>query len=108
MSKMAMMLLLVFIIPVVYQSSHVLLHHSHDEFVCCSLEGTGASYSSDNAQQSQHCVIAEYTFTHQDLPENPPKAVNNSNDEKIINFYTNPGYRNVKLNKKSSRAPPLV
>ena len=104
----AFLLLLVFTIPVIYQSGHVLLHHSHDEFYCCITDETKASHYFVDAGQNQHCVIAEYTFTHQDLPEDQAITYNSPCLENIQNFYTHPGYKNLKTNKKSSRAPPFA
>lgn len=108
MRNMAILLLLVFIIPVVYQSSHVLIYHANDASQCCTLDETEASYYFDGGELNQHCVIAEYTFAHKDLPENQSTVSANFDEKEILNFYTHPGYRNFKLDKKSSRAPPFV
>ena len=103
---MAILLLLVFTIPVVYQSSHVLLYHS-DDAQCCTLGKNEARYYFDNGELNQHCVIAEYTFTHKDLPADQPIVSANLSDKETFNFYTHPGYQTFKLNQKSPRAPPV-
>ncbi len=105
--NIAYFLFLVFIIPVSYQSYHVLLHHSHDESHCCILDDKG-KYTFHGDDEKSHCVIADYTFTYKDLPQDYTQSSNSLNFIGINNFYIHSGYRTIKREKKSSRAPPFA
>jgi hypothetical protein len=106
---LAIFLLLIFTIPVIYQSGHVILHHSHDSLHHnCSHEGKKANLNFDGGEISQHCEIAEYTFTQQDLPAEQPYISAIHFELEKVNFYTLPGYRIIWFNKNSSRAPPYM
>ncbi len=62
-------LLLIFIIPIVYQPLHNVRHHSQKEHdcsqgICRAVKKTGAPV----VQKNEHCPICEYEFTTTNLP----------------------------------------
>jgi hypothetical protein len=66
----AISLLLVFIIPIIYQPVHIVRHHSNKKHdcshgICRVVKNPGAPV----VQKNEHCFICEYEFTVTNLPD---------------------------------------
>lgn len=112
----ALLLILVFTLPVLYQSWHN-IHHHLDELPSnvhhqCHLEAKtcqpAESKGYANALDTEHCIIMEYEFSIQDLPANLAGCTDDISFHIHYRNYPHPGYSNFYKSSKSPRAPPGI
>lgn len=116
----ALFFLLVFTVPVIYQTVHILQHHAnHDIHHACENhheeqektsnipEDTNTLYFISTSNEKQ-CVICEYTFTINQIPVIYQLAASTSHSIEIKSNYKNVNHSWFELSAISPRAPPLL
>lgn len=110
----AFLLFGVFIFPILFQSVHIVRHHSHDikcEHEHCHQTIADKGFHSNveiNSEKEKSCLICEFEFSINDLPEIAffSPAIN------VIDFnYAEIATQEARiqvLSEKSPRAPPVL
>ncbi|MBN2728719.1 MAG: hypothetical protein JXR53_05795 [Bacteroidales bacterium] len=103
----------IFFFPILFQSVHVVWHHSHGdqgEHTLCAQTITRTDFQSNNknvSEKEKTCPICEYQFSINDLPKisffNPAIPENACNYLKIAKQQQ---YKQV-FSDKTPRAPPV-
>lgn len=115
----AFFLLLVFSLPVIYQSWHNLSHHLHElsenQHHVCSIDNRNESSCKGEEQNIYTspsdevlCIVKDYEFSIKDLPGEFTTSGAEFNYNTFSNAYLHPGYKNFNKSAKSSRAPPSM
>jgi len=109
----AIVLLGIFIIPIIFQSIHIVLHLAHvhgnaDLVELYSTKGFDVNKSVCNSKKGSeiHCLICEYKFPVSNAPENCLFECKIFKIENDFIDHLNNSFNLVFFSKKSSRAPP--
>lgn len=110
----ALLLFGIFFFPILFQSLHIVWHHSHGykcEHTHCSQTVTNTDFHSDKenvSEKEKTCIICEYQFSINDLPIipffNPAIHTIACNYTKTANQQQ---YKPV-FSDKTPRAPPVI
>ncbi len=115
-SHIAIVLCWVFFYPILSQSLHVIQHHQvvhlddhHSCGHCCSEQKheqdlDGVAFDKSN----EHCLICEYEFSSNQLPESNCFIVELVSNQQIISDQIRQQFKRNILSRKQLRAPPFA
>ncbi len=105
-------LLGLFVFPIVFQSLHIVWHHSHDykcNHILCHIQQTGQNIQAEintASQKDNHCPICEYQFSINDLPKIFLFSTNTLLIDSFLKKLELQFYFQQLITIKSPRAPP--
>ena len=107
------LLLGIFYFPIIFQSAHIVWHHSNgckDEYQLCGKKtsnNTSCSFSKNISQKETICLICEYQFSINDLPKVPVFRPIIPEFTCSIHEIVTQQYNKQNFSEKSPRAPPV-
>jgi hypothetical protein len=110
----AVFLLGIFCFPIIFQSVHIVWHHSHgykQEYKICdkgTSEKTSYSFAKNISQKENICPICEYQFSINDLPKNSVFRTIIPEIACLLNEIAVQQQYNQIFSDKTPRAPPVV
>lgn len=105
----AISFLLIFVIPIIYQPVHIVLHHSDDGSECShQCRTTKKKTGFPGVQKDNHCFICEYEFTVTDLPEENGTTFSENCFAELKVAREQKSAVNEEFNLISPRAPPFL